>query len=110
MAATGAPAAAWVPPSTPGPILFSKLPRVQGAPQQNDRSKQECYCPVCPPPPAEGSHTAQRRNLKTHLANKHPAYTFVDDALAASLHSRPLNGFFQPVPPGAFKNSFFMHY
>ena len=39
--------AAWAPPAAPGPFQYSKLPRVPGAAQQNDRSKQECYYPVC---------------------------------------------------------------
>ena len=110
MASMAAAPAAWTPPAAPGPFQYSKLPRVPGGATQNERSKQECYCPVCPPPPAEGSHTAQRRNFRSHFANQHAEYTFVDDAQAAALHSKPLAAFFRPAAQGTLVDSYLCIY
>ena len=87
-----------MPPAPPGPIRIAELKRAPGAAYQSRVAKQECVCPVCPPPPDVKSYTAQRKHLKNHFAKLHPEYTFLDEQTAAAAGCRSLASFLTKPP------------
>ena len=105
--ASGA-AGAWAPPPSTVSISEAQLPRKPNSGTQNVMDKQLCFCPVCPPEPAAGHYSAQRRHFKAHFTQKHPDYTFLDSAAAAAKGSKSLNSFFAPKGENILKLMYFV--